>query len=237
MKIISFFFCLTCLPVLLGAQGKTPQEYEKSYPTDFYEAIDFMKQNKTLFMQEFGKEVGEVRVIAAIAFPEMVRYSELSNMFETATIETLYVRFGTKYADFSIGIFQMKPSFIENIELYLKDNRLSGFTDVWQYSEELEYDIRQKRITRIKTLKWQLRYLRAFYAIIAHKFPSQLIGTEEKVRFLAAAYNRGFDKTAGEILRWSKVIAFPHGLRYTGKQYNYSDIAYYFYYKYSTSIF
>lgn len=219
------------------AQSKTAQEYEKNYKSDFYEALNFLKQNKILFAQELNKDGGDVRAIAAIAFPEMVRYSELSNLFESATVEVLYVKFGTKYADFSIGNFQMKPSFIEKVEAYLEDNKMAMFSDVWKFNETEETEIRQKRISRMKTLKWQLRYLRAFYAIMTYKFPSQLTQTDHKIRFMAAAYNRGFDKTETEITRWSKVDAFPHGARYTGKQYNYADIAYYFYYKHSIGIF
>lgn len=234
----TFFFVLVIwLAYSSGLYAqKTPQEYQKTYPTDFQEALDFLKKHKTLFVEELGKEAGDVRLISAIAFPEMVRYSELSNMFETATIETLYTKFGTKYADFSVGIFQMKPSFVESLEKYLQENWLTVYKDVWQYDVETEIDIRAKRVARMKTLKWQLRYLRAFYSVILHKFPTQLT-QENAVNFLAAAYNRGFHKSADEILRWSKIFAFPHGIRYTGKQYNYAEIAQYYHKKYSASIF
>jgi hypothetical protein len=217
---------------------KTAQEYEKSVPADFYEALTFMKTHKTLFLQELGKDAGNVKLIASIAFPEMVRYSELSNLFETMTVETLYVKYGTQYADFSIGMFQMKPSFIEKLETYLKDNWLTVYQDVWQYEVTTEKEIRQKRIARMRTVKWQLRYLRAFYGVILHKFPTQMAqDTENQIRFLATAYNRGFEQKETEILRWTKIYSFPHGLKYTGKQYNYSDIAYYFYTKHSASVF
>ncbi len=233
-KWLLMLFCLAC-PAMLWAQ-KTAQEYEKAYPTNFQDALAFIKMHKALFIEQLGKEAGDARVISAIAFPEMVRYSELSNMFETASIETLYAKFGAKYADFSVGNFQMKPSFIEKMELYLKDNWLTTYSDVWQYDVHTEAEIRSKRVTRMKTLRWQLRYLRAFYGVILHKFPTQMLQAD-KARFLAAAYNRGFDKSEAEITRWSKVFAFPHGIRYTGKQYNYADISYHYYTKYSSSIF
>jgi hypothetical protein len=63
------------------------------------------------------------------------------------------------------------------------------------------------------------------------------VQNEDKIRFLAAAYNRGFMQSEEEILRWKKQYAFPHGTRYTGKQYNYAEIAYYFYSQHSSGIF
>ncbi|TAE15575.1 MAG: hypothetical protein EAZ95_08605 [Bacteroidetes bacterium] len=231
------FFSFLLLSSVAFAQ-KTPQEYEKAFPADFHEALAFMKEHKALFVQELGKEAGDVRLLASVAFPEMVRYSELSNMFETMTIEALYVKYGTKYADFSIGYFQMKPSFVEKMEAYLRDNWLTTYQDVWQYEETIESEIRQKRIARLRKVKWQLRYLRAFYGLMLHKFPTQMQGQQDaKVKFLASAYNRGFEQSETEILRWSKVFAFPHGSRYTGKQYNYAEVASYFYTKYSSQIF
>ena len=131
----------------------------------------------------------------------------------------------------------MKPSFVERLEKYLKDNWLTVYSDVWEYTETDETEIRQKRVVRMKNLRWQLRYLRAFYGAVLHRFPQQFVRPEGKIRFLAAAYNRGFMQSEEEILRWSKQHAFPHGTRYTGRQYNYADIAYHFYSQHSANIF
>ena len=54
-------------------------------------------------------------VAISIIFPEIVRYSALRDKVEISLLKTLYVNLGEDYADFSIGQFQMKPSFAEAI--------------------------------------------------------------------------------------------------------------------------
>ena len=52
----------------------------------------------------------------AVVFPEIVRYSDLEDLIQIRALKVLYVQYGRKYADFSVGHFQMKPSFIEQLE-------------------------------------------------------------------------------------------------------------------------
>lgn len=53
----------------------------------------------------------------AIVFPEVIRYSVIRNKLELHGLFTLYVQYGERYSDFSVGYFQMKPSFARQLEL------------------------------------------------------------------------------------------------------------------------
>lgn len=53
--------------------------------------------------------------LQAIVFPEIMRYNGLKDGIETESLRTLYVQFGEDYADFSIGLFQMKPCFAQQL--------------------------------------------------------------------------------------------------------------------------
>ena len=51
----------------------------------------------------------------AVVWPETVRYRKLQDLMETAANYGSYITTG-KGPDYSIGIFQMKPSFVEDLE-------------------------------------------------------------------------------------------------------------------------
>ncbi len=65
----------------------------------------------------------------AIVFPETVRYSFLQNQAEIAGLMVLYVKYGSAYADFSVGRFQMKPSFAEQIEHDARELKIAGYDE------------------------------------------------------------------------------------------------------------
>ena len=235
MKFILFLFFI--IFSLSQSSAQKPEEYKKTYLKEYQSAIDFLKTNQKKFLGELGENQGETEVMVSVVFPEMVRFSEVSNLLETASLEMLYVRFGANYADFSIGRFQMKPSFVEKMEKYIEENKLHSLSEIHTYSQKEDKEIRQERINRLKKLEWQLKYLRGFYEITRHKFVDNWNSKEDKIRFFAAAYNRGFDNTQQEIEKWINLRAFPFGVNYRGKQYIYAEICTYFYLKDYSIIF
>lgn len=58
----------------------------------------------------------------AIVSPELIRWTAFKDFFETTALELLYVKKGKTYADFSIGHFQIKPSFVEQLEAYVSQH-------------------------------------------------------------------------------------------------------------------
>ena len=54
-------------------------------------------------------------IAESVVWPEMERYTRLQDLAETAAVYGTYITTGGG-PDYSIGLFQMKPSFIENLE-------------------------------------------------------------------------------------------------------------------------
>jgi len=48
---------------------------------------------------------------------------------------------------------------------------------------------------------------------------------QQKIKFIASAYNHGFDSCKSEIEDHINIKFFPYGKHYPGKQYAYTDVA------------
>lgn len=165
----------------------------------------------------------------AIVFPEILRYSAVRDWAETRALEMLYVQYGKDYADFSIGHFQMKPSFTEQIEAdYQKlppENRVqfSGFRGFSLTDDELS---RRLRIERMKDIHWQLRYLVIFCKVMEEKYNEYSNkDIKNKLIFYATAYNTGYNKPKSIILKKQAVNDFYITIRKPEKCWNYSEVA------------
>lgn len=228
MKFLFFIFYL----ILIGNSTKPSYNYEKIFQDDYSGAKYYIRDNYTEF-KTASIEYGHDQLFSnAIVFPELLRYSFLSDIIETSALELFYVEYGPQAADFSIGRFQMKPSFIESIEMELVKNK--GLAK--QYWELLfdrtlkEKDKRIQRIVRLKNLKWQLRYLHAFISICDKRFlDSNEVSVENKLLLYATAYNSGFYQSRDELIKKADKRLFPYGLKYNGAQYAYCDVSNYYY--------
>lgn len=225
LRILLAFFTFFC-GLNTSAQNKT---YKQHFAEEYQEALTFLKKNKALIQQELSRNGGKLQELLPIVFPEIVRFSDIQNLIEAGSLELLYVNYGTSYANFSIGRFQMKPSFVETLENYVKQYKIADYTFITQYPDKEVKKIRKERVKRLNSLKWQLRYVNVFYQVVQRKYPNAWQNTEEKIRFLASAYNRGLSTSAQGIKTWAKQPAFPYGKKYKGTQYNYTDIAWNFY--------
>lgn len=213
--------------------GSTGNDYEKIFGTDYSSAVGKMKQFDATFKKVCQEKKSNSKICKAIVFPELIRYSYLSDLFETAALEWAYVNGGSKAADFSIGHFQMKPSFVEKMEEYVKTHT----TAMKVYDEITKYDsgssVKSQRISRLKDVQWQVKYISCFYALCMEKFKSEIFKTDaEKVKFYSTAYNTGFNQTAEEIKKKFKNKFFPYGPKYADvEQYPYCDVAVYYFNK------
>jgi len=201
---IATFFGLGLLPSL----AQSPKIY---FGNKYIEALSFVEKNKQRWIDGFGSK--DAAKMIAIVFPEMLRYNENLEEIETQLLKSLYVRFGNRYADFSIGYFQMKPSFAEKIE-ESKGKKL-------QHTPQE----RSERIKRIRSIEGQIEYLKDFVAITYQRFPEIAQKTEnEQVIFLASAYNLGFWLSKQAIERWIGQKAFPSG-KNAAIRFAYTDIS------------
>jgi hypothetical protein len=145
----------------------------------------------------------------ALIFPEVIRYSAIRDRLEMHGLITLYVQYGSAYSDFSVGRFQMKPSFAVQVEKDAKD--LPENRRIMLHTIDTS-DCPQARLTRIQRLDsqiWQLQYLIWFIDIMDQRYGNVYKADEaEKLRFYATAYNCGYARPESEIRRKS----FPHRL-------------------------
>ncbi|GAB4397862.1 MAG: hypothetical protein OHK0053_15310 [Microscillaceae bacterium] len=207
----------------------TAPDFKKTFAPGYTAACEYLQSHERLIHQTLTRYGGEVRLLVSVVFPEMVRYSEVRNAIETASLEWFYVQYGPGYANFSIGHFQMKPTFAEEIENQIRQHNLLLFQGLLPAANVPEVEIRQARIQRLKSLEGQLQYLAAFQKLLGRRFPDwSKQGALERVRWAAAAYNRGFTASAAEISAWKQKYAFPYGPAHRGPQYNYAEIAGFF---------
>lgn len=174
------------------------------------------------------------KFLSAIVFPEIMRYSQLKDDFESESLKVLYVQLGDQYADFSIGKFQMKPSFAEQIEK-LTDSLLPKSISKelnLSYSASASDSVRQERVKRLLDVDWQQVYLTAFVLVCDHLYKGVEFEKElDKLQFYAAVYNGGFDKNKNWIDK-----RIERGESYLengmpGNKFNYCAIATYYFKK------
>jgi len=169
----------------------------------------------------------EARLALAIGAPEIIRYQYFRDFLETVSLELLYVHHGTEVADYSIGPFQMKPSFVELLEKKLVNLDIAGdYALLTEYQTELVPETRRERLRRMQDQDFQLLYLKAFRYVCKRQYGAYLEGksTLQMLQFMATAYNLGLDQSINEITSYADCAYFPFGKSYPGKQYAYGQL-------------
>jgi hypothetical protein len=214
----------------------TPKDY---FGDSYAEAKAFCCDNKYLITDQLSSNNIKSEQAISIVFPELIRYSRLSNLAETSALEVLYVKGGTSECDFSIGRFQMKPSFIEELEKNIASNhtlknkyyKLSSYPDI-----SIE-DIRTIRVERLKSVRWQLDYLSCFFDICKIRWKAMYENNiVQFLRLSSAAYNLSINSTEKELLSLAEQKNWPYGKLVAGR-FSYPDVAIYFFENDSKLIF
>lgn len=164
----------------------------------------------------------------AIVFPEVIRYSSIRDKLELQGLFTLYVQYGERYSDFSVGHFQMKPSFAWQLERdVLNSDCRCRFSDVIDTTDTPA--ARLARVKRLNSTVWQVQYLIWFVQAMDQRYGSGF-GNDlcDKLRFYAAAYNCGYHKTEEAIREAMKRNTFHTALFSGHTFYNYCDITAYY---------
>jgi hypothetical protein len=172
--------------------------------------------------------------LQSIVFPELMRYNQLKDGIETESLRTLYVQFGEEYANFSIGLFQMKPSFAIAVETKAKQL----FSDSIYQELQLDYinvneqATRQERVERLGDENWQQVYLCAFVCICNEIYKAKTFTNEiEKLQWYATVYNAGFDKADSYIVKKIAEDNFYLTQGMPNKKFRYAAIVKWFYTK------
>jgi hypothetical protein len=174
----------------------------------------------------------DVVFMQSLVFPEVMRYNSLKDDIETESLRTLYVQFGQEYANFSIGIFQMKPTFAVQVETKAKQLLPDSIYKELQlvYEETDEESIREKRVDRLQDDEWQLVYLTAFICICNETYKQKTFANnKEKLQWYATIYNTGFDKSEQYISQKIKQENFYLNQGMPEKKFKYAAIASWYY--------
>lgn len=190
---------------------------------DFFDSHNFIE---TTLNDKIGRR-GCHNAIAIVA-PEVCWYSFISDKAETYTLKVLYAQTGN--GDFSIGYFQMKPSFAEQIENIIKSNNelKQKYSELF-IIEDTQQAIRAERVNRLSSLKYQTLYLAAFYEIAESKISKWSSNKEGHPQFLknmATIYNGGLNISESKALLLQAKKQFPS---MATDKYNYSDLVIEFY--------
>lgn len=191
----------------------------------FSEAEQNMQQLESAIQDASSRYGVDEKLMKAVAFPEFLRYSYLSDVMETMLLEELYVTYGSEGADFSIGQFQMKPSFAEHIERSISSNAHQKELFPQLSDRPASAAERTLRLQRLQSTDDQLRYLSAFLLLAEDRFRQSHLPQSEKIRFCAYLYNRGLNASVQQYEERSREKMFPNGKRANENPFAYADIA------------
>ncbi len=221
MKVLLIIITCTCL---VSFRSPDEADYRKVFGDRYTWAVNWLEQNDAVIREYACAFDIPAKELKAIVFPELIRYNNFFNAIEIESLKYLYVSEGKYYADFSVGYFQMKPSFGEMVEkdaLYFLPKKYQA-TSGWSAQQTDDAKSRMARVKRLSNTADQLIYLCAFYKLCENRFKGSKFGSrEERLRMFATCYNAGY-KRSNEALQ-----AFLGQGAFYG--HNYSAIsAYYF---------
>jgi hypothetical protein len=223
IKLSVMVLCLLSA-ILCPAQERA---YHERYDAECQLALSFWVSHEAEFKAIGSKAGVSARFLFALVAPEISQFGYLSDRAQTYILKVMYVQRGKAYADFSIGRFQMKPSFIERLEQCLRtESTLCTLFPEVLFTAESEWAERAERIKRLESMEWQLVYLALFCRVVQQRFEHIVFADEtEKLQFYANAYNVGFYLNASR-LQQTQGAYFPHLSR---QKYRYADISLWFY--------
>jgi len=229
-KIAGRFFALVIFTFLLSPCSAQPLNYSEIFGGDWQKAVTFLEENNSWIKPSLEKYNIPYRDAIAVIFPELVRYSAIRDKMEITLLKTLYRNLGDDYADFSIGVFQIKPSFAEKIRsqtpevMGKKAKLLFRRRSYYKY----DHDYRAAIIIDLENPQTEINYIIAFFTFCRYRFDPDQMDEESRIRFLATAYNTGFWKSKEDIMKMEERKFFNTKLFKT-ENYSYADIALFWY--------
>ncbi len=211
-------------------------EFESAYENEIEKGFEIYNNIQNLFIKRTNLLAGDYEVASSIIFPELVRYSLIREKLENYFLIKFYIELGKDYGNYSVGIFQMKPSFIERLENDLQHYKdLERFSFIWNYPETLnKREIRKIRAERMINLKWQINYVISFVALLDcfhrnNETFSHKKSKKEKILLYSNCFNSGYWYDYDKIIASSSKKYFPYGKGFLGNKINYGLVSTYFY--------
>lgn len=225
---LKYFLPALCI-IFLSYDAEAQQaDFRQLFGDDWNKALSFLNENDPWIRNALERYDIPYEEAIAVVFPELVRYSAIRDKLETGVLKALYVNLGKDYANFSIGQFQIKPSFAEKIRENAK--LLPGRTgrDLFGRKQPEERELRSLIVSELEAPEKEFSYVIAFYLLCVRNFKDLPGPAESRIRFLAAAYNTGFWKNREEIEKTAEMKFYSTKL-VTKEYYSYCDVAIFWY--------
>lgn len=221
---------ITGLPGLVHSQTLN---YNEIFGDDWKKAMQFESESRSWMEPILLKNHISYPIAIAVIFPELVRYSALRDKMEITLLKALYINLGDDYANFSIGHFQMKPSFADLVREQSNSvlNRRSGISFKRRSEYEDIKDYRKSIVNDLEDPKTEFNYLVAFIKICDKNFRTRSMDEITELKFLSTAYNFGINKSSAEIEKMVDKKFFNTKLFKT-ENYSYAEVSLFWYNQY-----
>lgn len=198
-----------------------------AFPVEAEQVETFCRENRREIASGLPYLTSEERLMAiSLVAPEMSQFSEFCDFIELRSLYAVYVNTGK--SDFSVGLFQMKPSFVEELENQIRHDKKLKDRYSCLLPKGSKREQRRSRLSNLSCLSGQLKYLEVFVEIARNRTKDlSFQGDADRLRYWATLYNSGFQRSEDEIRCLQQIKMFP---RFT-RQFNYSDVCVEFYNK------
>jgi hypothetical protein len=206
--------------------------YPEVFGNNWKKAELFVSENEGWMSDLLLKNKVDYQLAISMVFPELVRYSAIRDRIEITLLKALYVNYGTDYANFSIGVFQIKPSCAEEILKEIPGLRDKKWTAHFKAINPTlsENEKRSIIVRELEDTRSQLLYVASIVKILNKRFRNYKWDSDlDKVKFYAAAYNGGFSNGETYIRKQMNSTSFHTGLIKSDNHYCYADIAAYYF--------
>lgn len=191
----------------------------------YYDAVEYLEKNTWIYDTIVKANISP-ELAFSIVFPSLTRYTAIRDIMETGAMRTLYVQSGRKYAKYSIGRFQMKPSFAELVERNVVKYKLGDY----KFKNQNTPKVRSERAKRLDSPEWQVQYLILYVKVMDKRFSHIKWKTpEDKVRFYATAFNVGFNKNERTIKYMMSKRSLLRSSRDAKSKLRHGDVAVWFF--------
>lgn len=219
---IKLFITIIILLVPIVAYS---QSYEDDNPHQYKNAIALKDIYNTILIEQ---EIKDPDFYLAIVFPEMMRFFVSRDELETLLTKITYTTIND-YEGCSIGPFQIKPSFAENVEKIIsQDKELQKRYPSLVIDSKNSFSSKYDRIIRLQNKRMQILYLLAFVDICKKKYNLNNLQDIEQLKVISTAYNVGLIDLK-QLEKFYDKKWFPEGKNSESSKWNYSELVIHYY--------
>lgn len=225
--LLSMFAMLLIFPAFNGRAQKSmePVDIYVELGNKYFDAMDYLDRNTWIY-DTLVRENIPPEFAYSIVFPNLTNYSGIRDVVETGGLKTLYVQSGRKYSKYSVGRFQMKPSWAELVERNAVRYKITDY----KFKMTNNTKARSERAKRLDSNEWQVRYLVLYIKVMDKRFGHIKWKNEvDKVRFYSTAFNVGFNKNERTIRFMMTRKTLHSTSKYNRVKYRNGDIAAWFF--------